>query len=172
MFLAALLSFAQDLWAIPVIERISSFFGCQKPSDPTTKGLNDAKTSIAIYFPLVSGKWSQQLATTAASARSKRSQSRQLQQQEKKEKVRSQETSRVQRLFNIYPKRAVRKVLGERPLQYTGSTEQATSYLSETYVRIPLSPIELHEARTLYDSCCWEAPSDSQMSYLDHPLLA
>ena len=156
-----------NLWAI-------AFKGCKTKADLNgvlERCVEDwlAKSSRTLDSSLEGPRPRPQLATTAASARSKRNQSRQLQRQKKKEKAGSQEASRVQRLFNIYPKRAVRKVLGERPLQYTGSTEQATLYLSETYVRNPLSPIELHKARTLYDSCCWEAPSDSQMSYLDHP---
>ena len=119
-----------NLWAI-------AFKGCKTKADLNgvlERCVEDwlAKSSRTLDSSLEGPRPRPQLATTAASARSKRNQSRQLQRQKKKEKARSQEASRVQRLFNIYPKRAVRKVLGERPLQYTGSTEQATSYLSET----------------------------------------
>ena len=164
------------------LSRASAFFnllaiafkGCKSKADldeVLKRCVEDwlAKSSRALDSTLEGPRPRPQLTTPSDSARNRRNQSRQLQRLKRKEKARSHEASRVQRLFNICPKRAVRKVLGERPLQYTGSMEHATSYLSETYVRSPLNPTELQEARMLYDGCCWEVPSDSQRSDLDHP---
>ena len=125
------------------LSRASAFFnllaiafkGCKSKADLNEvlkRCVEDwlAKSSRALDSTLEGPRPRPQLAAPSDSARNRRNQSQQLQRLKKNEKARSHESSRVQRLFNIYPKRAVMKVLGERPLQYTGSMEHATYRIS------------------------------------------
>ena len=70
--------------------------------------------------------------TQERSKNRRRTQSRQMQRARKK-RSRQEEAKRIQRLFYIYPKRAVREVLGERSPPYTGTFESAEEFLKSTY---------------------------------------
>ncbi len=82
---------------------------------------------------------------------------------------RPDEAKRIQRMFYLYPKKAVRQVLGEKSPPYTGSFEAASDFLKKTYERQPISPEQCGRARNLYDSCNWRVPDEEQMAYLDRP---
>jgi hypothetical protein len=75
----------------------------------------------------------------------------------------------MQKLFNRYPRRAVRKVLGENSQAYTGTTEDATQFLRRTYTRPRPSAGEVNSARQAYDSCNWAKPSPVELSVLASP---
>ena len=99
----------------------------------------------------------------------RRNQSRQLQRIRQRKRSSPEEASRIQRLFNVYPRRAVRQVLGEKSSPYTGSTEAANQYLHRTYVRPLPSLDECTRARRLFDACNWTNPTESQSSLLNRP---
>jgi len=96
-------------------------------------------------------------------------QSRQQQRIKLKRKSRSHEASKLQRLYKIYSKRAVRRVLGETLPPYPGSIIDATSFLTKTYSRPQSSSPQLPEAKALFDSCNWLIPNNDQSSGLDSP---
>ncbi|MFO0089667.1 MAG: RNA-directed DNA polymerase, partial [bacterium] len=100
--------------------------------------------------------------------KTRRNQSRQMQRAKQRRK-RPDEAKRIQRMFYLYPKKAVRQVLGEKSPPYTGSFEAASDFLKKTYERQPISPEQCGRARNLYDSCNWRVPDEEQMAYLDRP---
>ena len=98
-----------------------------------------------------------------------RTQSRQQQRVRRERKFNANEASRIQKLFKIYPRKAVRRVLGESSPPYTGDAEAAAEYLRHTYQPPEPLPEQLAESRKLYDDCHWSPPSEDQLSFLDHP---
>ena len=98
-----------------------------------------------------------------------RTQSRQQQRVRRERKFNANEASRIQKMFKIYPRRAVRRVLGETSSPYTGDAEAAASYLRHTYEQPEPLPEHLAASRKLYDECSWSTPSVDQLSFLDHP---
>lgn len=98
-----------------------------------------------------------------------RQQSRQLQRIRQNNNRRADEARRIQSLFRVYPKRAVRRVLGEKSPAYTGTKEEATNFLRRTYVRPPLDDLQCNRARRLFDACNWSLPSQDQIDYLNRP---
>ena len=67
--------------------------------------------------------------------RPRRRPDRQLQRLRQREKRSSDEARRIQTMFRIYPKRAVRRALGETSPGFSGSTDAARIFLSDTYER-------------------------------------
>ena len=63
----------------------------------------------------------------------RRNQTRQIQRRKLKSKSRSTEATRLIKLFSVYPKRAVREIIGEKLLPYTGSAVDAERFLKATY---------------------------------------
>jgi len=102
--------------------------------------------------------------TTDRVKKNRRNQSRQMQ-RARQRRNRKDEAKRIQRMFYLYPKRAVRQVLGEKSPPYTGSFEAASDFLRNTYERQQTSP----EQCGLYVSCNWREPDEEQMAYLDLP---
>jgi hypothetical protein len=82
-------------------------------------------------------------------------------------KVKAYEARKIQRLFNIYPRRAVREVLEDRSPSYDGTVEAAEEYLERVYHRSSPPPEQCQSARELYDTCDWSHPSPDQMNFLD-----
>jgi len=99
----------------------------------------------------------------------RRQQSRQLQRIRQTNNRRADKASRIQALFKVYPKRAVRQVLGEQSLSYTGNTEEASNFLRRTYVRPPIPQPQCLLAGRLYNSCDWSLPCQDQTDYLNRP---
>lgn len=96
-----------------------------------------------------------------------RNQSRQMQKARRSSKA--DDARKIQRLFNIYPRRAVRQVLGERSLPYTGTREAAAEFLHATYEQTRASLQQCQEARVLYDTCDWSTPTQDQLNFLNRP---
>ncbi|KAK4021592.1 hypothetical protein OUZ56_003504 [Daphnia magna] len=71
----------------------------------------------------------------------------------------------IQRLFNIYPRRAVREVLEDRSPSYNGTVQAADEYFKRTYNRLRSSPQQCQSARELYDTCGLSQPSEDQMNF-------
>ena len=99
----------------------------------------------------------------------RRTQSRQQQGVKQKRKSRADEASKIQRMFKIYPRRAVRQILGEKSLPYSGSREAASDFLRSTYDRPVRSNIQNKDAKHLFDTCNWSTPTEVQSSPLDTP---
>ncbi|KAK4017484.1 hypothetical protein OUZ56_032795 [Daphnia magna] len=60
---------------------------------------------------------------------------------------------KIQRLFNIFPRRAVREVLEDLSPSYDGTVEAVEEYLERTYHHSSPPPQQCHNARELYDTC-------------------
>ena len=103
-------------------------------------------------------------ASRATSVPTARTQSRQQQRVRHRRKFDANEVSRIQELFKIYHKKAVRRVLGESSPPYTGTLEAADEYLRATYHRP-----QLERSKKLFNNCSWSAPSADQLGFLDHP---
>ena len=101
--------------------------------------------------------------------RTRRRPDRQLQRLSQRDNRNADEAKKIQVMFKIYPKRAVRRALGESSAKYDGTTEDARNFLSATYERSPPSHSERVAARTLFDSCQWLRPDDDTSGYLDGP---
>ena len=82
-----------------------------------------------------------------------RTQSRQQQRVRQRRKFNANEASRIQKLFKTYPRKAVRRVLGETSPLYSGNAEAAAEYLRATYHRSQPPPEHLERSRKLYDDC-------------------
>jgi hypothetical protein len=69
---------------------------------------------------------------------------------------------KLQAMFKRYPRRAVRKVLGESSQCYTGSSESASSFLCGAYEKQRPDPSDIQDARSTYDSCNLTQPSNDE----------
>jgi len=98
-----------------------------------------------------------------------RTQSRQQQRVRHEREFNANEASRIQKMFKIYPRRAVRRVLEKTSSPYIGDAEAAANYLRHTYEQPEPLPEHLAACRKLYDECSWSSPSVDQLSFLDHP---
>ena len=98
-----------------------------------------------------------------------RCQNRQQQKARKRKRLDKKQASRLQTLFNTYPRRAVKEVLGEKSQEYKGSLEDAKTYLKLTYHRNEPSVEELQAARVTFDNCSWKSLSDVDRVYLNTP---
>jgi hypothetical protein len=97
----------------------------------------------------------------------KRQQSRQQQRIRKKVNIRKKEESgQIQAPFKMFPKRAVRKVLGETSEDNTGTVESATWFLRGAYEQPCSSETAVLQARRKYDNCNWSDPSDEEKELL------
>lgn len=99
----------------------------------------------------------------------KRTQARQQQRIRKKRKNNPKAASRIQKLFNQYPRRAVREVLGEDSPSFNGEVEEATIYLKNTYEIPPPTDDGVRRARNTLDSCNWKEPSEEDTDLLAYP---
>ncbi|KZS06532.1 Uncharacterized protein APZ42_029986 [Daphnia magna] len=97
----------------------------------------------------------------------KRNQNRQMQKARRQIKQNAYEARKIQRLFNIYPRRAVREVLEDRFPSYDGTVQAAEEYLKRTYNRLRPSLQQCQSARELYDTCDRSQPSEDQMNFLN-----
>ena len=102
--------------------------------------------------------------------RRRRQQSRQQQRVRRQDNVkRRAERSKIQILFKRYPRRAVRKVLGESSPQFSGSTEVATLLLKRAYEQLRPTAAAVLQARVTYDDCQWAVPSADEFNMLASP---
>ena len=99
----------------------------------------------------------------------RRNQSKQVQRIRRHRTKYVKDASRIQRMCKIYPRRAVRAVLGEKSLAFSSTVEEATAYRKETYERVSPSPQQCQRARELFGSCDWSQPSQDQSRSLAQP---
>ena len=91
----------------------------------------------------------------------KRQQSRQQQRIRKKVNIRKKgEAGQIQALFKRFPKRTVRKVLGETSKACTGTVESAIFFLRGAYEQPSPSQTAVLQARRKYDNSNWSDPSN------------
>ncbi|KAK4017369.1 hypothetical protein OUZ56_032681 [Daphnia magna] len=95
----------------------------------------------------------------------KRNQNRQM--QKGRRQIKAYRARKIQRLFNIYRRRAVGEVLGDRSPSYDGTVEAAEEYLERAYHRSSLPSQQCQSARVLYDTCDWSHPSRDQMDFVN-----
>ena len=82
---------------------------------------------------------------------------------------RPEDASKLQRLYGRYPRKALRKVLGEESPYYSGGRDRLCQYIAETYHSRTVSRDQVAEARRLYDNCSWEPPTDEELEALQSP---
>ena len=107
--------------------------------------------------------------TRSGTKRSRHRPDRQLQRLRQRAKRGSDEARRIQTMFRIYPKRAVRRALGESSPCYSGSADSARVFLSDTYERHPPVDFECTAARAHFDACHWSSPDDEVSLQLGSP---
>ena len=110
--------------------------------------------------------------TTRRNKRARRRPDRQLQRLRQREKRNSDEARRIQMMFRIYPKRAVRRAMGESSPSYTGSVDSARIFLSETYERQRPTEDERAAARAHFDACHWSPPNEENSRQLNEPPIS
>ena len=98
-----------------------------------------------------------------------RHQSRQVQRIRQKKSRNADKARQIQKLFKVYPRRAVRQVMGEKSPRYTGTKEDAEVYLKRTYQRSTPSNSQCDRAKKLYDACQWSTPDEDMTNYLVMP---
>lgn len=99
----------------------------------------------------------------------RRNQSRQMQRARQKKKFDSEGTSRIQQLFRIYPRRAVRQILDEVAPRFDGCMKAAEEFLRATYERPTPSEDLVAEARSAFDECRWRQLDEEEREELDGP---
>lgn len=99
----------------------------------------------------------------------RRLQSRQVQRSKASKKGERLAKAHIQRLFSLYPRKAIRKVLGEESKGYSGDRESAEAFLKRTYDRPNLTPEQTAAARKLYDECHWKELSEETFKQLSSP---
>ena len=109
---------------------------------------------------------------SAEGGRRSRNQSRQQQRVRRSARDIPGKASRIQREFNRFPRRATRKVLGERSPPYSGTLADAENFLRGTYSQPRPHLDGVRRARQIYDGCGWRVPSDATMARMDSPPTA
>ena len=160
------------LWARP-LEECRTVEDLDQVLDRCTKDwLEKAKGREEVESDDEEGEEEDSVATEASRSPTRgnrRNQSRQMQRVRRHRTKYAKDASRIQRMFKIYPRRAVREVLGEKSPAFSGTVEEATAYLKETYERVSPSPQQCQRARELFDSCDWSRPSQDQSRSLAQP---
>ena len=101
--------------------------------------------------------------------RASRSQNKQLRGVIRQARFDSDKAARIQKLFRIYPGRAMREVFEEKSDSFSGSLESAKDFLSTTYMGEELSLGQVLEARAILDECLWREPGQDHLSLLGNP---
>ena len=79
------------------------------------------------------------------------------------------EASKIQTLYGRYPRKALRKVLGEESPYYLGGRDRLEQHVAATYHRSEVSAEDIAEARRHYDNCQWEQPDEEEFWLLQSP---
>ena len=101
--------------------------------------------------------------------RKSRNQSRQQQRLRHRRKFDSHAASRLQRMFRTYPRRAVRHILGENSVPYSGSTQEARAFFEDALLGSSPPTANHRSAASLFSDCCWSTPDAEQLSLLSSP---
>jgi hypothetical protein len=107
--------------------------------------------------------------TSSGKGGNHRNQHRQQQKIRRSGKREAEQKSRLQRLFSLYPRRAVRKILDEKSIAYSGSKESASIYLEATYSQITPPTHQIESARAHFDSCGWPSTTAEDFLILASP---
>ena len=130
----------------------------------------DWHATLAIRAEPTPAAREQRPATKEAPLRRERHQNRQQQRAKQKQKKKDpKQASRIQKKFILRPRQAVREVLGETSLPYSGTIEEAKAHLNDVFQRPAPSEKELEASRKLFDDCEWAEPSEEQASNLAGP---
>lgn len=98
-----------------------------------------------------------------------RNQNRQQQRIRRSGKREAEQKSKLQRLFSLYPRRAVRKILDEKSIGYSGSKESAKAYLEATYSQRTPPQHQVESARAHFDNCGWQTTTADDSLILSSP---
>ena len=79
---------------------------------------------------------------------------------------RPEDASAIQRLYGRYPRKALRKVLGEESPYYSGGRDRQAQFIAETYHDRTVTRDMKAEARQLYQDCEWEPPTEEEAEML------
>ena len=104
--------------------------------------------------------------------RRKRNQTRQQQKVRHAGRANAKKKSHIQRLYSLYPRRAVRKLLDEKGVNYSGDKESAEKFLQATYHRSRPSGQQLSTAKRHFDECQWKQPTAEEGRMLSSPPTA
>ncbi|XP_045029421.1 uncharacterized protein LOC123472237 [Daphnia magna] len=107
--------------------------------------------------------------TPTERTRSHRNQNRQQQKIRRSGRKAAEEKGKLQRLYSLYPRRAVRKILEEESIGYTGTKDLAAAFLESTYSQTPPSTNQVECARAHFDRCEWKNPTSEELRILSSP---
>ncbi|GFS18488.1 reverse transcriptase [Elysia marginata] len=82
---------------------------------------------------------------------------------------RPEDASKLQKLYGRYPRKALRKVLGEESPYYSGGRDRLQQYVAATYHDMNVNRDNVAEARRLFDGCQWEHPDGEETLLLQSP---
>ena len=161
-------------------ERQRNFCNIWRPAFKNCRSIDDLERTINRCMADWLNKTAQKMEhlpavdalTTRRNKRARRRPDRQLQRLRKREKRNSDEARRIQMMFWIYPKRAVRRALGESSPSFTGSVDSARIFLSETYERQRPTDDERAAARAHFDACHWSPPNEENSRQLNEPPIS
>ncbi|RUS69482.1 hypothetical protein EGW08_022750 [Elysia chlorotica] len=156
-FTRELLHTANRLLARPPVDRNNSARIQRPPAETTNHQVNPADEPA----PMSSSDIQQ---------RRRRNQHRHQQRRARRYRHhRPEDASKMQRLYGRYPRKALRKVLGEDSPFYSGGRDRLVDFVAATYHNHTVTPAEVAEARRLYNNCNWEQPSQEEMELLQSP---
>jgi Reverse transcriptase (RNA-dependent DNA polymerase) len=101
--------------------------------------------------------------------RKQNNQNRQQQRIRRSKQTENDKKSKMQRLFSLYPRRAVRKILEEDSIGYSGTKDTATAFLEKTYCQTAPSEERVQSARAHFDRCEWKQTTEDDIRLLSAP---
>ncbi|KAI9554944.1 hypothetical protein GHT06_020224 [Daphnia sinensis] len=106
--------------------------------------------------------------TSTERTRSHRNQNRQQQKIRRSRKAEDRQ-GKLQRLYSLYPRRAVRKILEEESIGYMGTKDLAAAFLESTYSQTPPSTNQIMSDGAHFDRCEWKNPTPEELRILSSP---
>ena len=100
-----------------------------------------------------------------------RNHSRQMQRARRKNKFDKKEASRIQHLFRIYPRIALRQILDDVSPKFDGYIKAAEEFLRAAYEKPTPSEDLVVEAISAFDECKWRQLDEVVREELDGPPL-
>ncbi len=129
----------------------------------------DLQREIESMFPQEKKRPREDVDRRASGQSRRRNQKRQLQREKINRKRVSEEASRIQKEFNLYPGKAVRKALCETSDAFSGDVEKASEWLQATYNRPIPNNAQAQRAKELFDNCTWQELDEDDFNSLNHP---
>ncbi|GFR87067.1 reverse transcriptase [Elysia marginata] len=77
--------------------------------------------------------------------------------------------SKLHKVWGRYPRKALRKVLGDESPHCSGGRDRLEQYVATTFHNINISRDDVAEAKGLFGNCQWEQPDKDETRLFQHP---